>query len=185
MKKLYVIIVMAMGISLGSCGEGKEEKEQITIGEDNRLETVDTEAASEDTEESAKEAVTRKDGVVEIRLTGDDQMRFNLKEIRVKAGETVKLTLEHIGELPENAMGHNFVLLEQGTDVPAFAQKANQASGTDYVPENSEQVIIHTEMIGGGEQTSIEFEAPEKGTYTFICSFPGHYIQMQGEFIVE
>ena len=33
-------------------------------------------------------------------------------------------------------------------------------------------------MLGGGES------APEPGTYIFICSFPGHYQLMMGEFIV-
>jgi azurin len=40
-------------------------------------------------------------------------------------------------------------------------------------------------MIGGGEQTTITFDAPEKGVYDFICSFPGHVALMQGKFIVE
>ena len=40
-------------------------------------------------------------------------------------------------------------------------------------------------MLGGGEETTIEFEAPAKGEYTFICSFPGHYALMNGKFIVE
>ena len=40
-------------------------------------------------------------------------------------------------------------------------------------------------MIGGGETDVIEFPAPEKGTYEFLCSFPGHYGMMKGKFIVE
>jgi azurin len=40
-------------------------------------------------------------------------------------------------------------------------------------------------MIGGGESTVIEFVAPEAGTYTYICSFPGHYAMMKGKLIVE
>jgi azurin len=40
-------------------------------------------------------------------------------------------------------------------------------------------------LIGGGESTTIEFEAPEKGEYTFLCTFPGHFGLMNGKFIVE
>ena len=40
-------------------------------------------------------------------------------------------------------------------------------------------------MIGGGQSDTIEFDAPEPGTYDFICSFPGHYSVMKGKFIVE
>jgi azurin len=40
-------------------------------------------------------------------------------------------------------------------------------------------------MIGGGESDTITFDAPEAGTYVFLCTFPGHYQVMRGEFIVE
>lgn len=181
-------LAMFLGLVLISCGNEnrQEDEERITIGDDNRLETVETqEESSAAASGDASQAVTSQNGETNVRLEGDDQMRFNLDEIRVKAGQTVNLTLVHTGQLPENAMGHNFVLLKKGTDVTDFATRAMEASGNDYIPENTDEVIVHTEMIGGGEETSITFEAPEPGTYIFICSFPGHYMQMQGEFIVE
>ena len=118
-----------------------------------------------------------------IILNSNDQMRFDKNEIRVKAGEKVKLTLNHTGKLAENLMGHNFVLLEKGTDVAKFAQAAMSAKDNEYIPSSG--VIVHTELIGGGESSTIEFTAPKKGTYDFICSFPGHYAMMKGKFIVE
>lgn len=173
-------------MALISCGDEKKDQETITIGEEGTLERIDTsedevEALGEDSEE----AIQRENGVVVVNLEGNDLMQFNLNEIRVQAGDKVRLILTHVGDLPENAMGHNFVLLKQGTDVVDFGQKAATASGNDYIPEGTDQVIVHTEMIGGGEQTTIEFTAPEPGTYDYICSFPGHYVQMRGNFIVE
>ena len=82
-------------------------------------------------------------------------------------------------------MGHNFVLLKPGVKINDFAQKAVDAKENDYIPENTDDLIVHTELIGGGEQTTITFDAPEKGVYDFICSFPGHVALMQGKFIVE
>ena len=122
---------------------------------------------------------------VEVVIESNDQMRFNLSEIKVKEGQTVVLTLKHVGKLPKTAMGHNWVLLKQGVEMGKFAQAAVQARDTDYVPEGSEDIIVATELIGGGEETTIEFTAPAKGEYTFICSFPGHYALMNGKFIVE
>ena len=122
---------------------------------------------------------------VEVVIESNDQMRFNLSEIKVEAGQTVVLTLKHVGKLPKAAMGHNWVLLQPGVEMGKFAQEAVKAKATDYVPEDSEDVIVHTKLIGGGEETTIEFEAPAKGEYTFICSFPGHYALMNGKFIVE
>ena len=126
------------------------------------------------------------DGVVELVLEGNDQMQFNLKELRVKEGQTVRLTLNHVGTMAKNAMGHNFVLLKEGVDLADFGQKAATAMETDYIPTSEEgNIIVHTKMLGGGESDTIEFEAPAKGTYEFLCSFPGHYALMRGVFIVE
>src|SRR5690606_10001148 len=122
---------------------------------------------------------------VELEISGNDQMQFSKKELRVKAGQKVRLTLTHVGEMPENVMGHNWVLLKKGTDISEFGQKAVSASGNEYIPENTNEVIVHTELIGGGETTTIEFTAPAAGTYDYICSFPGHYAVMQGKLIVE
>ncbi|MEM9391297.1 MAG: plastocyanin/azurin family copper-binding protein, partial [Bacteroidota bacterium] len=66
----------------------------------------------------------------------------------------------------------------------AFAQKAIEAKENDYIPE-SDDILIHTALIGGGETTTITFEAPVKGSYEFLCSFPGHWGLMRGKFIVE
>lgn len=122
---------------------------------------------------------------VEITIEGNDQMKYNLNEIKVEAGQTVKLTLKHVGKLPKAAMGHNWVLLKPGTNIPEFGAASAKAAANDYIPEGTDKVIVHTKMLGGGESTTIEFTAPDKGTYDFICSFPGHYAMMKGKFIVE
>ena len=120
---------------------------------------------------------------IEIVIESNDQMKFDLKEIKVKKGDIIKLTLKHVGQLPKAAMGHNWVLLNADTDMASFAQAAIQARDNDYIPADG--FIIHTDLLGGSEETTIEFEAPEIGEYTFICSFPGHFALMNGKFIVE
>jgi len=119
-------------------------------------------------------------------LTGDDLMKYNINEIRVKAGQKVRITLRHIGKLDINVMGHNLIILKQGVDLVEFATKAATERDTGYIPKDSEDdIIAHTKLIGAGEVTSIEFVAPEAGTYEFLCSFPAHFATMRGTFIVE
>jgi azurin len=81
-------------------------------------------------------------------------------------------------------MGHNFVLLKKGVNINEYAKKAVLAKSNDYIP-NSDETIAYTKMLGGGESTTISFSAPEAGIYTYICSFPGHYMMMRGELIVN
>ncbi|MEN0067718.1 MAG: azurin [Myxococcota bacterium] len=129
--------------------------------------------------------VTVEGDVATVALEGTDQMKFNTKLIEVPAGSTVKLNLKHVGKLPVAAMGHNFVLLKQGTDGAKFATAAVTAKDNGYIPEAMKgDVIANTGLVGGGEEVSIEFPAPEAGDYVFVCTFPGHYAMMNGTFRV-
>jgi azurin len=183
MRKLIWLFAITGILIITSCGDEKKDKERITIGDDNKLKKISTEAEAKPN--SSVDSVGEEEKMVEVQLTGNDQMKYNLKEIKVKKGQKVRLVLKHVGQLPVDVMGHNFVLLKQGADLEDFAQRAAGAKENNYIPSDTDKVIIHTKMIGGGEQTTVAFEAPAPGTYTFICSFPGHYMQMQGKFIVE
>jgi len=119
-----------------------------------------------------------------IVVESSDQMKYNVSEIKVKAGETVTLTLKHVGKLPVQAMGHNLVILQKGTNVATFAQSASSQQANGYVPKSS-AVIAATKLIGGGQSSTITFKAPAKGTYDFICTFPGHFSIMKGKLIVQ
>lgn len=170
MKLLKITLALLFAVSLSACGDDKkkEEKETVTIG-----------AKSSDTEKKTDENVT------EIVLLADDMMKFNMNEIKVPAGKKVRLTLRHVGNQAVEVMGHNFVLLTQGTEIPAFGAKASAARDNGYIPADTDAVIVHTKMLGGGQSDTIEFDPPAPGTYDFICSFPGHYSVMKGKFIVE
>lgn len=185
MKNLNKFLSLFALVLVVACGDQKKvDEESVTIGEEGTLKQIENVDVEDDSDSTSSENRTE-DGVTVVEITGNDLMQFNKNEITVPAGQTVRLVLKHVGELPENAMGHNFVLLKEGTDVVDFAQKAATATDNEYIPENTENVIAKTELIGGGEETTIEFQAPEAGTYDFICSFPGHYVQMRGKFIVE
>jgi azurin len=147
-------------------------------------------AESTETEQTAVEettpAVEEVAAVAEVTIEANDQMKYNLDRIDVKEGQTVRLTLKHVGTLPVEAMGHNWVLVKQGTDKEAFAAAAMTAKETGYIPAAfADNIIAHTDMIGGGATTTIEFAAPAKGFYSFFCSFPGHMGFMKGTFYVN
>ena len=118
-----------------------------------------------------------------VILNSNDQMKFDKKIIRVNSNQKVTLTLNHNGRFPASSMGHNFVLIKKDVDVNEYALRAAGARNSEYVPEGDNE-IAYTKMLGGGESDTITFDAPEPGTYVFICSFPGHYQLMMGEFIV-
>jgi len=166
--KYVLASVMAMALLMNCGGEKKKEEEPS-----NQLKIKAAETTKSD------------ENVANIVITANDLMQYSLKEIKVKAGQKVRLTLRHIGSLDKNVMGHNVVILKLGVDMAEFASLATTEKENDYIPKDTQDVIVHTKLIGGGETTSIEFEAPAAGTYTFLCSFPAHFAMMKEKFIVE
>ena len=171
MKK--ILLIALMGLVVANCGNDAKKKSNDSNATEFKVKKKHT------TEKETKEV-----SGVNIGIGSNDLMQFDKKTLRVKAGKTVTLTLRHTGKMPKNVMGHNFVLLKRGVDMVDFAIKAMNAADTDYIPEGDD-TIAYTKIIGGGESATISFRAPAKGSYDFLCSFPGHYAIMNGKFIVE
>lgn len=126
-------------------------------------------------------AADAKAGARVIEITANDQMKFSITTIEAKAGEELKVVLENIGNLPIEAMGHNWVLLKPGTDVASFAAAAAAARTNEYIPPAlADKVVAHTKLLGPKKTDSITFTVPAAGEYPFICSFPGHFVMMKG-----
>lgn len=172
MKRInQLVFILSFTAFLSSCGGGNQSENQSeTLEATTPMEAATTEIADS----------------VSLSIEGNDAMKFNKAEMTVTTGQIVTLTLKHVGNLPKASMGHNWVLLKPGTDLAEFGVSATTAVDTEYIPQDKlDQVIVHTKVIGGGEQTSITFKAPKPGYYTFICSFPGHWSAMQGSFVVS
>ena len=123
-----------------------------------------------------------------LAIEANDQIQFNTKELHVKKScKEVTLTLKHAGQLAANVMGHNWVLAAT-PDYMAIAQAGQAAGAPNYLPTGDARILASTNVIGGGQSVSIKFD-PAKltvgGDYTFFCSFPGHYVLMNGKLIVE
>lgn len=119
-----------------------------------------------------------------VTVETGDNLKFDEEVITVDPScKEFKVTLVHNGKLPENVMGHNWVLSAAG-DVAAIAADGMKAGlQNEYLKPDEARVIAHTELIGGGEETSVSFatdklEATEE--YVFFCSFPGHSTVMRG-----
>jgi azurin len=171
-SKLLVFAACSLLISMAACNNG--ETNQTATGTDTTTSATTT------------EATTPVSDTAYVELEANDQMQFSTNAITVKEGQTVVLTLKHVGTATKQAMGHNFVLLKPGTDFADFGQAAAAAADNDYIPQSKADVIVaHTKLLAGGESDTITFPAPPKGDYPFMCSFPGHWATMKGIFTVE
>lgn len=122
-----------------------------------------------------------------FEIAAGDDMRFSLDAFTVAAGDSITVTLRNTGALPKETFGHNFVLLQQSADVAAFTSAAAGARDTDFIPAaRASDIVAYTRLLGPNESETITFAAPSApGTYTFVCTFPGHSAMMRGTMTVQ
>lgn len=107
------------------------------------------------------------------------QMRYDTPEFTVAPGAPVKVIFTNLDDLP-----HNLVFCQQGTDVVAMSmkqmEKPDDAVKRDWVP-NDPSIFAHSRLVNPHERQELNFTAPEKkGSYPFVCTFPGHALTMKG-----
>lgn len=117
------------------------------------------------------------DDVRTIEITGMDNLKYDQTLIEASPGETIKLVFKVESNIPPQAMSHNIAILPPDMDTDSFVMASMGARDNEYIASDyADQLIAYTEMIGGGETSTIEFTVPETaGDYDFICTFPGHY----------
>jgi len=123
-----------------------------------------------------------------VEVEGNDMMKFSVTSITARPGEQLTVRLQVVGKMPKMAMAHNFVLLTANADAAAFANAAAMAGATAYIPAARKgDVLASTALAGAGETVEVTFKAPATaGTYTFLCSFPGHFAAgMRGTLVVK
>lgn len=118
-----------------------------------------------------------------IELGTQPGLEYDLDEIEVVAGSRVALIFNN-----NDTMQHNVVIVEEGTadDVGNAAMNLGlSGEEMDYVPDMDE-VLFYTSLLQPGSAETIYFTAPDTpGTYTYVCTFPGHHFVMRGTLVVN
>ncbi len=180
MKKLFLVPVVAGAVFIAACGGGGNQTNEESTG------STEAPATSQSTPAVDIPGLDEVAVSNDLTLEGNDLMTFDKKLFRVKAGQPVKLHFKNVGEMPKESMGHNVVILQPGTDLPAFGGEAIKAVDTEYIPVTfASSIVAHTKLLGPGETDDIEFTLDAPGVYPFVCSFPGHYGVMQGKIVAE
>ena len=114
-----------------------------------------------------------------------ERLLYDVREFKVKAGQPVKLVFENPDVTP-----HNLLIVQPGA-ADEVGMAGNEMAKTpdglakDFIPD-SPKILHKTRMLNQGEREILRFTAPEKaGVYPYICTFPGHWLVMKGEMVVE
>jgi azurin len=114
-----------------------------------------------------------------------ERMLFTNREFSVKAKSPVKLVFDN-----PDVTAHNLVIVQpSAADEIGLAgnEMAKDANGLakGFVPD-SPKILHATKLLNQGESQTLRFTAPDTpGRYPFICTFPGHWLVMKGEMVVE
>jgi putative heme-binding domain-containing protein len=107
-----------------------------------------------------------------------DQMLFDRKQFSVEAGKSVEIVFDNVDIMP-----HNFVVTAPGAmlEVGQLAEKMGPAGqAKDFIPDTP-KVLFSTRLLLPGQFAKLQFTAPDKvGAYPYVCTFPGHYLIMNG-----
>jgi putative heme-binding domain-containing protein len=124
-------------------------------------------------------------GAQPIELRTAENLSYETKEIRVRAGQSIAFTLSNPDVVP-----HNWALAKPGS-LQRVGELANkliadpEAFARQYIPK-SDDVLCYTDIVNPGQSQTIYFKAPATpGRYPYLCTFPGHWMIMNGNLIVE
>jgi putative heme-binding domain-containing protein len=124
-------------------------------------------------------------GARAVTIEAGTNLTYSVKSFTARSGEPIKLTFINPDVVP-----HNWVLIRPGT-LPKVGDLVNRiiaepdAVARHYVPK-TDDVLVYTNMVYPQDQFSVNFRAPrEPGRYPFLCTFPGHWMVMNGLLVVE
>jgi azurin len=142
-------------------------------------------------EEVAKSTVAKRVTKMPATWTIPDQiislgtkpgLKYSADEVQIKAGSKIKLVFTN-----NDDMTHNLVIVEPGAAREIGDTAFNmglKGSQLQYIPA-SPKVLQHTNLVQPGASETIYFVAPTKpGVYTYLCTYPGHAMVMQGKMTV-
>lgn len=116
-------------------------------------------------------------------------MKFSQEQFAVRTGQPVKIVFTN-----PDATDHNMVFVKPGT-MEEVGMAANDMArdpknaNSDFIPRSKRKLILHaSKMIGPTRKSQVHvfrFRAPtEPGVYPYVCTFPGHWVVMNGLMVV-
>jgi plastocyanin len=108
-----------------------------------------------------------------------EQLAFSPSTLEASANQQATVTYTN-GSAGQN---HTWVLVKGGDEVAAKVNDAAAGSGGEVAVGGD--VLAATKVVKGGASETVTFTVPA-GTYTFLCSVPGHYLAgMKGALTVK
>ena len=182
MKNLSFKALMATALVLGffvsSCNNSGSTSNSASNADSTKKMTDTTKNAAS----AAGKVVKGTD--ITIHAVGNDMsvMHYDASEIDVPANTKVKITL--INDATDASMQHNIVITKPADKDSVAMHGISAGLAKGFVPDDK-TVVAASKLALPGKSVVLEFTTPAAGEYSFICTYPGHNMKMQGKFIVQ
>ncbi|MEX2214830.1 MAG: PVC-type heme-binding CxxCH protein [Phycisphaeraceae bacterium] len=118
-----------------------------------------------------------------------ERMKYTVDQFTVKPGQPVKVVFSN-----PDATDHNLLFVvpdaleEVGVAANDMAKDPANAN-SDFIPASKKKLILHFAPMIGPTRSSLvyvlRFKAPsEPGLYPYVCTYPGHWVMMNGLMVV-
>jgi azurin len=124
-------------------------------------------------------------GARAVAIGAGKNLSYSVRSFEVRPREPVRLTFANPDVVP-----HNWALIKPGTlsrvgDLVNKIIAEPDAALRHYIPR-TDDVLLYTDIVGPHDDFTISFRAPATpGRYPYLCTFPGHWMVMNGEMIVK
>lgn len=119
-----------------------------------------------------------------------EKMLFSITTIKASPGQAMKIVFTN-----PDATDHNFVITKPGA-LAEVGMAANEMAKdprnakSNFIPREKSDLILHASPMIGPTRSSLvhvlRFHAPtEPGIYPYVCTFPGHWVVMNGVMVVS
>ena len=129
-------------------------------------------------------SATANSAMIVINSAGD-KLAFDVTQISLDAepGTTIQVRFNNTAQ----SIRHNWVLVKGDQTIASLVNTDGEAAGGPaFLPKQSEHVLAATQMIEPGQSETLSFSVPAPGSYAFLCTFPGHYLNgMRGVLTVK
>lgn len=106
-----------------------------------------------------------------------EKFAFERDQFTCRRGQPLRIRITNTIPSDGPNLPHNLALLAPSTDVDKFAEAINGATeAQNYIPDSHRhEVLAAAPLVHPGQSINLQLSAPaEPGTYTIICTFPGH-----------
>ena len=147
-------------------------------------EKTKTEKSEQKEIKTVEKVVEKKWETFNIGAVGNtmSEMKYDVESITVKEGSWVRINLENQGI--DNSMMHNIVFINYGSRKQVASEAIKIWPSQNFVA-NKKNIIAYSAVAKPGESVTLEFKAPKKGNYEYLCTYPGHAEIMRGYFFVK